>query len=191
MFVGPGILIKGDRDVRVVQRWDNLVYIGLVYAQIAKIALKFKVQKYSVFSKKSTKRIKWRQEVNQPTTKTPRRCIAGGVSSRNAKLWKIEFWLIFRQHLRTARNREQPARYGGFSGEDLPRLLAHSCSIDRKLNLPKFIRYHTQIVQISCGFEHSLLRTNDGKLYSMGNNKFGQLGIGSNVSNLKSFFVEE
>lgn len=38
---------------------------------------------------------------------------------------------------------------------------------------PKFIKYFAKIVQISCGYEHSMFRTLEGKIYSMGSNQFG------------------
>ena len=59
--------------------------------------------------------------------------------------------------------------------------------LDEILTIPKFIRYHAKIEQIACGFEHSLFKTSNGQLYSMGSNAHGQLGLGSNVSFLFLF----
>jgi alpha-tubulin suppressor-like RCC1 family protein len=47
-----------------------------------------------------------------------------------------------------------------------------------KVFVPKMLSFGIHIVEISCGFEHSLLRSIKGELYSVGNNKKGQLGIG-------------
>lgn len=47
-----------------------------------------------------------------------------------------------------------------------------------KVFVPKMLSFGIHIVEISCGFEHSLLRSVKGELYSVGNNKKGQLGIG-------------
>lgn len=40
------------------------------------------------------------------------------------------------------------------------------------------MKYQVRIVYISCGFTHSLLLSELGNLYTLGNNKFGQLGLG-------------
>lgn len=38
----------------------------------------------------------------------------------------------------------------------------------------------TSVVQIACGYYFFLALTEDGKVYLMGNNDYGQLGIGTN-----------
>ena len=45
---------------------------------------------------------------------------------------------------------------------------------------PNGIGYITGIIQISTGYVHSLFLTNDGTVWSCGNNEYGQLGIGNN-----------
>ena len=50
-----------------------------------------------------------------------------------------------------------------------------------KVFIPKMLNFGIHIVEISCGFEHSLLRSIKGELYSVGNNKKGQLGIGKKI----------
>lgn len=50
-----------------------------------------------------------------------------------------------------------------------------------KVFVPKMLNFGIHIVEISCGFEHSLLRSIEGELYSVGNNKKGQLGIGKKI----------
>ena len=52
-----------------------------------------------------------------------------------------------------------------------------------KVFIPKMLNFGIHIVEISCGFEHSLLRSIKGELYSVGNNKKGQLGIGIKIKN--------
>ncbi|KAL4239292.1 putative E3 ubiquitin-protein ligase herc4 [Mactra antiquata] len=44
---------------------------------------------------------------------------------------------------------------------------------------PKLIKFPYTVVQVSCGRYHCLLLTDDGKLYTWGDNKFGQLGLGN------------
>lgn len=52
------------------------------------------------------------------------------------------------------------------------------------VNIPKSIRQLSskRVVQISCGKQHTLVLLHDGSIYSMGDNSFGQLGIGSNTA---------
>lgn len=54
--------------------------------------------------------------------------------------------------------------------------------IDDKLNIPRVMTFQVKIVQVSCGFEHTIFRTLSGDLFAMGNNNFGQLGLGSGVN---------
>lgn len=41
-----------------------------------------------------------------------------------------------------------------------------------------------KIISISCGFLHSMALTEDGNVYSWGDNEFGQLGIGESIKNV-------
>jgi alpha-tubulin suppressor-like RCC1 family protein len=50
-----------------------------------------------------------------------------------------------------------------------------------KVFVPKMISFGIHIIEISCGFEHSLLRSLEGELFSVGNNKKGQLGLGKKI----------
>ncbi|XP_060594475.1 probable E3 ubiquitin-protein ligase HERC4 isoform X2 [Ruditapes philippinarum] len=47
---------------------------------------------------------------------------------------------------------------------------------------PKLIKFPRTIVQVSCGRYHNLLLTDDGQIYSWGDNRFGQLGLGHTIS---------
>lgn len=49
------------------------------------------------------------------------------------------------------------------------------------VNIPKSVRQLSskRVVQISCGKQHTLVLLHDGSIYSMGDNSFGQLGIGT------------
>lgn len=51
------------------------------------------------------------------------------------------------------------------------------------VSVPKSIRplQSKRVVQISCGQQHTLVLLNDGSIYSMGDNTFGQLGIGNSL----------
>ena len=51
-----------------------------------------------------------------------------------------------------------------------------------KVSTPTAISFHHHIVQVSCGVFYTLLLTKEGKVFGMGNNKYGQLGIGHKVN---------
>ena len=42
---------------------------------------------------------------------------------------------------------------------------------------PRYMHYSVNVCKIACGFEHTLLLSEMGKLYVMGNNQYGQLGL--------------
>ena len=46
---------------------------------------------------------------------------------------------------------------------------------------PRFIVYQINVVKISCGWEHSIVQSEMGICYAMGNNKFGQIGLGPTI----------
>ena len=50
-----------------------------------------------------------------------------------------------------------------------------------KVYIPKMISFGIHIIEISCGFEHSLIRSLEGELFAVGNNKKGQLGLGKKI----------
>lgn len=52
---------------------------------------------------------------------------------------------------------------------------------DTVVSIPKLLSFEIQISEITCGFNHSLFRTIEGKIFSVGNNSKGQLGIESKV----------
>jgi alpha-tubulin suppressor-like RCC1 family protein len=56
-------------------------------------------------------------------------------------------------------------------------------SYDLFYGVPRFIKYQINIIRVSCGFEHTLILSEMGNCYAMGSNKFGQVGLGSNVTN--------
>ncbi|XP_039273158.2 putative E3 ubiquitin-protein ligase HERC4 [Styela clava] len=59
--------------------------------------------------------------------------------------------------------------------------LEDSSSNNLLVKVPKSIKFlqSRRVVQISCGKFHSLMLLHDGTIYSMGDNEYGQLGIGS------------
>ena len=60
-------------------------------------------------------------------------------------------------------------------------LALDTTNIEQQLFMPKHVTFEIHISEISCAFEHSLLRTVEGKLYAAGNNLKGQLGIGKKI----------
>lgn len=42
---------------------------------------------------------------------------------------------------------------------------------------PRYMRYSVNVCKISCGFEHTVLLSEMGKVYTMGSNQYGQLGL--------------
>ena len=49
---------------------------------------------------------------------------------------------------------------------------------ERSYSYPVLCRWAVSIVEVSCGEEHTVLRTNEGKVYAMGSNAEGRLGVG-------------
>lgn len=60
-------------------------------------------------------------------------------------------------------------------------LALDTTNIEQQLFMPKHITFEIHISEISCAFQHTLLRTVEGKLYAAGNNLKGQLGIGKKI----------
>ena len=46
------------------------------------------------------------------------------------------------------------------------------------------------VSQINCGSNHTLLLTNDGKVYATGYNEYGQLGDGTDKQSLSFIYVK-
>ena len=63
-------------------------------------------------------------------------------------------------------------------GENFPRLIEKF--YDTSTSTSSYINYDAiRIIEISAGMNHSLFLTNDGNVYSCGQNVFGQLGLGN------------
>lgn len=54
----------------------------------------------------------------------------------------------------------------------------------------KILQDNEFIVDVSTGHYHSLILTNKGKVYSIGNNKFGQLGVSDNITHYSKHFIQ-
>ena len=50
---------------------------------------------------------------------------------------------------------------------------------------PKHLNFHIQVRSMACGANHSHLLSSGGEVYSMGSNRYGQLGLGFDESSLK------
>ena len=51
---------------------------------------------------------------------------------------------------------------------------------------PKYCTYGITIREVACGEEHTAFITNDNHLYTIGSNKYGQLGIADSQTRLKN-----
>ncbi len=60
-----------------------------------------------------------------------------------------------------------------------------------KVSTPIPITFHLPVQQISCGVFYTLLLTKDGRVYGMGNNKYGQLGTGHKVNECHPTLIRE
>lgn len=69
----------------------------------------------------------------------------------------------------------------GWGGNQYGQLGWKDASDNVIVNVPKSIKFlqSRKVVQVSCGKCHSLMLLHDGSLYSMGDNEYGQLGIGN------------
>jgi len=45
------------------------------------------------------------------------------------------------------------------------------------IELPKKVEHLANIVKIKCGIDYTIAMDKDGKLYSWGSNRYGQLGV--------------
>ena len=42
---------------------------------------------------------------------------------------------------------------------------------------PRYMKYSVNVCKIACGFRHTLLLSEMGKVYAAGSNRYGQLGL--------------
>ena len=75
-------------------------------------------------------------------------------------------------------NQQGQLGLGHTSEENFPRLIEKF--YDTSTSTSSYINYDAiRIIEISAGMNHSLFLTNDGNVYSCGQNVFGQLGLGN------------
>ena len=92
-----------------------------------------------------------------------------------------------------------------FSGSNHMVVLVEGCAlswgkgIDGQLGTGKTTNSYTptlitslgnSVEDVSCGANHTIVRTQDGKCYSFGNGIYGQLGIGSNKNSAEPVLVK-
>jgi len=46
-----------------------------------------------------------------------------------------------------------------------------------------------EVVQVSCGYKHSLFLTENGKVYGCGSNKKSEMGLGNSTMNYQTRFL--
>jgi X-linked retinitis pigmentosa GTPase regulator len=59
-----------------------------------------------------------------------------------------------------------------------------------KIPLPSHLSFAFPIKEVACGVFYTLILTKAGQVYSFGNNKYGQLGIGNRTTQAKPILVE-
>ena len=47
--------------------------------------------------------------------------------------------------------------------------------------IPNAIKFSTKIVDVACGFEHTIARGRNDRIYAWGKNTYGQLGLGKSI----------
>ncbi len=52
------------------------------------------------------------------------------------------------------------------------------------------IKVDIPVVQIACGYNFFLALTEDGKVFIMGSNDYGQLGIGNNITQTSPIYLK-
>ncbi len=65
----------------------------------------------------------------------------------------------------------------GVWGSNFYGQLAVDSENEREITMPKLLSFEIDIREISCGFQHTLLRSVEGELYVTGDNSKLQLGI--------------
>ena len=60
------------------------------------------------------------------------------------------------------------------------------------VEIKELMKFRERIIQVKCGYKHTICLSENGKCYTWGNNSYGQLGHNNNGSNLPvPIFVEE
>ncbi|KAK9503277.1 hypothetical protein O3M35_011880 [Rhynocoris fuscipes] len=58
------------------------------------------------------------------------------------------------------------------------------------INIPKLLDLDTRIIQIACGYYHTLLLTEEGRILSFGEGDFGKLGVGDEIRRSVPTFIK-
>lgn len=51
-----------------------------------------------------------------------------------------------------------------------------------KIGTPILVPFQLKVKQVACGVFYTLILTEDGDVYGMGNNKYAQLGLGHKIN---------
>jgi alpha-tubulin suppressor-like RCC1 family protein len=60
-----------------------------------------------------------------------------------------------------------------------------------KIGTPILVPFSGQVKEVACGVFYTLVLTEEGDVYGMGNNKYAQLGLGHKINEPKPTLIHE